>query len=72
MINNPYSENLRIARTQRKKLARIADKLVEMSTEWDGVDGGMESDLVGLADQIQDQLRVYREVAECWRKGYAG
>lgn len=72
MKNNPYSENLRIARAQRKKLERIAEKLVDMSSEWEGYDGCMESELVGLADQIHDQLRLYREITECWRKGYAG
>ncbi|EAA4373503.1 hypothetical protein AVB85_13705 [Salmonella enterica subsp. enterica serovar Vitkin] len=72
MKNNPYSENLRIARTQRKKLERIAEKLVDMSSEWEGYDGCMGSELVGLADQIHDQLRLYREITECWRKGYAG
>ncbi|EEI2380229.1 hypothetical protein JTW20_002129, partial [Salmonella enterica] len=48
MKNNPYSENLRIARVQRKKLERIAEKLVDMSSEWDGIDGCMENDLVDL------------------------
>lgn len=72
MKNNPYSENLRIARAQRKKLERIAEKLVDMSSEWEGYDGCMESELVGLVDQIHDQLRLYREITECWRKGYAG
>ncbi|EDQ9668238.1 TPA: hypothetical protein H2X23_000159 [Salmonella enterica] len=72
MKNNPYSENLRIARAQRKKLERIAEKLVDMSSEWEGYDGCMESELVSLADQIHDQLRLYREITECWRKGYAG
>ncbi|EDK0310208.1 hypothetical protein GFV44_24345 [Salmonella enterica] len=72
MKNNPYSENLRIARVQRKKLERIAEKLVDMSSEWDGIDGCMENDLVDLADQIHAQLRAYREITECWRKGHAG
>ncbi|EAQ0809287.1 hypothetical protein JI596_001926 [Salmonella enterica] len=72
MKNNPYSENLRIARVQRKKLERIAEKLVDMSSEWDGIDGCMENDLVDLTDQIHAQLRAYREITECWRKGHAG
>ncbi|EAS7822525.1 hypothetical protein D1C59_16080 [Salmonella enterica] len=72
MKNNPYSENLRIARVQRKKLERIAEKLVDMSSEWDGIDGCMENDLADLADQIHAQLRAYREITECWRKGHAG
>ncbi|EIF5242973.1 hypothetical protein IEB06_004172, partial [Salmonella enterica] len=50
----------------------IAEKLVDMSSEWDGIDGCMENDLVDLADQIHAQLRAYREITECWRKGHAG
>lgn len=66
---NPYRNELKLARSQRKKLQTIVDKLTDMSVEWDGLHGGMEMDFNVLADVVAPQLAVMDEQIEEWARG---
>lgn len=41
---NPFREELKVARSQRKRLQTIVDKLSDMSAEWADWHGGLETD----------------------------
>lgn len=70
MKDNPYTDHLKLARSQRRKLERLAKKLLEMSCDWDGLDGGMEGDLMDLSDGTLHLIATLRECSESWRKGH--
>lgn len=42
--NNPYRDELKIARSQFRRLKTMASKLTDMAVEWDGLCGGLECD----------------------------
>ena len=44
MRNNPCKTELKVARSQLKKLRTMSEKLKEMSCEWDGLSGWLESE----------------------------
>lgn len=67
---NPYRQELRVARSQRKRLQTIKDKLIDMSVEWDGLSGGLECDFNMLAEEIDKQLDVLDAQIGDWTKGY--
>ncbi|EPY5345236.1 hypothetical protein ACXDSS_004406 [Klebsiella quasipneumoniae] len=68
--SNPYRQELRVARSQRKRLQTIKDKLTDMSVEWDGLSGGLECDFNMLAEEIEKQLDVLDAQIGDWTKGY--
>jgi len=68
--SNPYRQELRVARNQRKRLQTIKDKLTDMSVEWDGLSGGLECDFNMLAEEIDKQLDVLDAQIGDWTKGY--
>ncbi|MHA0962797.1 hypothetical protein [Enterobacter cancerogenus] len=67
---NPYRQELRVARSQRKRLQTIKDKITDMSVEWDGLSGGLECDFNMLAEEIEKQLDVLDAQMGDWTKGY--
>lgn len=68
--SNPYRQELRVARSQRKRLQTIKDKLTDMSVEWDGLSGGLECDFNMLAEEVDKQLDVLDLQVADWAKGY--
>nr|BBF83622.1 hypothetical protein [Enterobacter sp.] len=68
--SNPYRQELRVARSQRKRLQTIKDKITDMSVEWDGLSGGLECDFNMLAEKIEKQLDVLDAQIGDWTKGY--
>jgi hypothetical protein len=66
---NPYKEQLKLARSQRKRLETMYNRLVEMAIEWEGLDGGMECDLCLRAEQLEPQLKVMDFWIDEWKKG---
>lgn len=66
---NPFREELRLARSQRKKLQTIVDKLNDMSAEWADWHGGLETDLYLLAEAVYPQLAVLDEQITEWARG---
>ncbi len=67
---NPYGQELKIARSQRKRLRTMIDKLADMAVEWDGLSGGLECDFNMLAEEVEKQLDVLDQQIEDWTKGY--
>ena len=68
--SNPYRQELRVARSQRKRLQTIKDKITDMSVEWDGLSGGLECDFNMLAEKVEKQLDVLDAQIGDWTKGY--
>lgn len=66
---NPYREELKIARSQRKRLQTMVSKLTDMAVEWDGLCGGLECDFNMLAEEVEKQLAVLDEQIADWAKG---
>jgi hypothetical protein len=66
---NPFREELKLARSQRKKLQTIVDKLNDMSAEWADWHGGLETDLYLLAEAVYPQLAVLDEQITEWARG---
>lgn len=66
---NPYREELKIARSQRKRLQTMVSKLTDMAVEWDGICGGLECDFNMLAEEVEKQLAVLDEQIADWAKG---
>lgn len=66
---NPFREELKLARSQRKKLQTIVDKLNDMSAEWADWYGGLETDFYLLAEAVYPQLAVLDEQITEWARG---
>lgn len=66
---NPYREELKIARSQRKRLQTMNFRITDMATEWDGVSGAMECGFNMLAEDVKKQLAVLDEQIADWAKG---
>ena len=56
---NPFREELKLARSQRKKLQTIVDRLNDMSAEWADWHGGLETDFTC-------SLSRYPRSLTCW------
>lgn len=67
---NPYREELKIARSQRKRLQTMVSKLTDMAVEWDGLCGGLEYDFNMQAEDVAKQLTVLDEQIADWGKGF--
>lgn len=49
---NPYRDELKVARSQRRKLQTIVNKLAAMSAEWADWHGGLEVDFNLLVEAV--------------------
>lgn len=66
---NPYRDELKLARSQRKKLQTIVDKLTDMSSAWGDWHGGLETDFYLLVESVSPQLDVLDEQIAEWARG---
>lgn len=66
---NPYDQELKIARRQRRRLRVMIEKLTDMAIEWDGLCGGLECDFNMLADALQPQLDILDMQIRDWSEG---
>ena len=55
---NPYGQELKIARSQCRRLKTMINRLTDMSVEWDGLNGGLKCDFNMLAEEVEKQLDV--------------
>ncbi|HHT2664503.1 TPA: hypothetical protein ACTYSP_004168 [Citrobacter freundii] len=67
---NPYRQELKIARSQCKRLKTMINKLTNMSVEWDGLSGGLECDFNMLTEEVEKQLDVLDAQITDWAEGY--
>lgn len=66
---HPYRQELDIARSQRKRLQTMINKLTDMAIEWDGVSGAMECDFNMQAEELQAQLSELDAQIKEWSAG---
>lgn len=69
MRRNPYSIELKVARSQRRRLQTMLDKLTDMASEWDGLSGALECDLNQRAEEMNRQIDVLDEQIKDWSEG---
>lgn len=69
MRNNPYKSELKAARSQRNRLKTISARLKEMSCEWDGVSGWLETESERLADSVDEHIQALEEQIQDWEHG---
>lgn len=67
---HPYGQELKIGRSQCKRLKTMADKLTDMSAEWDGLSGGLACDFNMLTEELAKQLDVPDLQIADWAEGY--
>ncbi|EPZ8357828.1 hypothetical protein ACXWYY_003368 [Enterobacter hormaechei] len=68
--SNPYRDELKIARSQFRRLKTLASKLTDMAVEWDGLCGGLECDFNILAEEVEKQLDVLDAQIKDWAEGF--
>lgn len=66
---NPFRDELKLARSQRKRLQTIVDKLLDMSAGWADWHGGLETDFSLLVESVYPQLAVLDEQIAEWARG---
>lgn len=66
---NPFREELKVARSQRKRLQTIVDKLSDMSAEWADWHGGLGTDFYLLVESAYPQFTVLGEQIAEWARG---
>lgn len=71
MKRNPFSLELKIARSQRRRVQTMIDKLANMASEWDGLSGALECDFNELAEEMIKEATVLDEQIDEWSKGDA-
>lgn len=69
MRNNPYKSELKAARSQRNRLKTISARLKDMSCEWDGVSGWLETESERLTDSIDEHILALEEQIQDWEQG---
>lgn len=69
--NNPCKTELKIARSQRKRLQSMSEKLNNMSSEWDGLSGWLETESERLAESVDLHLKALDEQIGEWSNGTA-
>ncbi|MNE24279.1 hypothetical protein D3C80_1175650 [compost metagenome] len=69
MRNNPYKTELKVARSQRNRLKTISARLKEMSCEWDGMSGWLETESDRLAESVDQHVKALEEQIQDWAQG---
>lgn len=69
MRNNPYKTELKVARSQRNRLKTISARLKEMSCEWDGTSGWLETESDRLAESVDQHIKALEEQIQDWAQG---
>ncbi|MBC3228332.1 hypothetical protein [Serratia fonticola] len=66
-MSNPNIDLIKLARRHIKRLETISRNLTDMCIDWDGIDGGMETDFEFLAKTIEAQIKTHKEMIQGWR-----
>ena len=69
MRNNPWKTELKVARSQRNKLQTMSSRLTEMTCEWDGVSGWLETESERLVESINQHIQALDEHIRDWANG---
>lgn len=66
MRNNRWKTELKLARSQRNRLRTVCARLKDMSCEWDGLSGWLETESERLAREIEEHIIALEEQIEAW------
>lgn len=66
MRNNPWKTELKLARSQRTRLRTVCARLTDMSCEWDGLSGWLETESERLAREIEEHIIALEEQIQTW------
>lgn len=69
MSRGDYSTELKTARSQRRRLVTMKEKLCAMSGEWEGLSGAQETETERLAEAVSEQIRRLDDDIAWWRGG---
>ncbi|UFM72053.1 hypothetical protein LO739_23475 (plasmid) [Leclercia adecarboxylata] len=69
MRNNPCKTELKVARSQLKKLRTMSEKLKEMSCEWDGLSGWLENESEQLGESVDKHVEALEDQIREWSEG---
>lgn len=69
MSRGHYITELKTARSQRRKLVTMREKLIVMAAEWDGLSGAQETEVEQLVRSLDEHLSRLDEDIDCWRSG---
>ena len=69
MSRGDYVNELKTARSQRRKLITMHEKLCVMSGEWEGLSGAQEIETERLAEAVSEQIRRLDDDIAWWRGG---
>lgn len=69
MSRGDYITELKTARSQRRKLITMHEKLCVMSGEWEGFSGAQETETERLAEAVSEQIRRLDDDIAWWRDG---
>lgn len=69
MRNNPWKTELKVARSQRNKLLTMSARLTEMTCEWDGLSGWLETEIERLVESINQHIQALDEQIRDWANG---
>lgn len=58
-----------MARSQRNKLQTMSARLTEMTCEWDGVSGWLETESERLVESINQHIQALDEQIRDWANG---
>lgn len=67
--NNPCKAELKTARRQRRQLQSMLEKLNNMSCQWDGLSGWLETESERLAESVDQHLKALDEQIDEWANG---
>lgn len=69
MSRGDHSTELKTARSQRRRLTTMYEKLCVMSGEWEGLSGAQETEAERLAEAVSEQIRRLDDDIAWWRGG---
>ncbi|GME47597.1 hypothetical protein ACJ2_44140 [Pantoea sp. QMID2] len=69
MSRGDYVSELKTARSQRRKLITMQEKLCVMSGEWEGLSGAQETETERLTEAVSEQIRRIDDDIAYWRSG---
>ncbi|HCI6826005.1 TPA: hypothetical protein NPP85_005550 [Klebsiella variicola subsp. variicola] len=60
---------MKVARSQRNKLLTMSARLTEMTCEWDGLSGWLETESERLVESINQHIQALDEQIRDWANG---
>ena len=72
MSRGHFVTELKTARSQRRKLVTMREKLIVMAAEWDGLSGAQETETERLLESLNEHLSRLDDDIAMWKNGGGG